>query len=320
MATLQQAIEKISVCITPSTKYARPQVRIHDGVVTAYNGILAGSSPFTADFPDEPIVVDADSLKRVWVDGAKARVKDGQLQIRTRRTSYTIRILDDVFECPELKSGGDKITPAQRDAILLAAKWSSVNAQHAWACGCLVSNGRAVATNNISVVSVECDAKLDTTLPSWAVQALGSSDVPPQVRVEHTGITFTFDDGTIIHSAPLAVQMPEKLFELIESLENGDVSIQPIKDVAEDAFRIPGRRVTIDPVSKLLTVVSEQENKSETDLDLDVVGAAVTLQEPVLRIILENATHIGFAEAPGKLLFSSDQTPRFHGVCAAMVM
>jgi hypothetical protein len=66
--------------------------------------------------------------------------------------------------------------------------------------------------------------------------------------------------------------------------------------------------------------VSEQENKSETDLDLDVVGAAVTLQEPVLRIILENATHIGFAEAPGKLLFSSDQTPRFHGVCAAMVM
>ena len=320
MTTLTQALEKLSVCITPSTKYARPLVRVHDGMLYAYNGINAGCSPFRASFPSEPLVVDADSLRRVWCDDARATVKDNMLTVRTRRTSYSIRILDDVFDCPELTPGGETITRDQRTAILTAAKFSSVNAEHPWACGVLLHNGRAVASNNISIVSVQCGSTIDTTLPFWAVQALNASREPPRVRVAHTGITFTYDDGTCIHSAPVGVPMPEKLFELIEALGDGDVSLQPVKDAAADALRIPGRRVTIDPRAATMTVETDLGNKSVTDIDLSQDASPVIVQEPMLRLILENATHIGFADAPNRLLFSSNAEPPFHGVAACMVM
>jgi hypothetical protein len=319
MATLQQAIEKLSVCIAPSTKYARPLVRIHDGVVTAYNGTLAGSSPFTADFPTEPLVVDADSLRRVWVDGATAHVRNGQLVIRTRRTSYTVRILDDVFECPELKAGGEKITAQQRAAILLAAKFSSVNAQHAWACAISVRNRKAVATNNLAIISVDCDTKLEGVFPSWAVQAMQATDGLPEVRIEPTGITFSFPDSTVMHSAALSVEPPTKLFELVEQLGHGTIPLDPIQEIKDDAFRVPGRRIILDQARQLLCVESDIGATSETDVDLGTGDGSVILQEPVFRLILDTATHIGFEESPGRLLFSTQDGIIAHGVVACMV-
>jgi hypothetical protein len=318
MLSLGQAIENIQQFVQ-SAGFVRQQFNIENGRITTYNGTVAASAPFKANFPTEKIVVDADAFKRVWRDSAKATLEDGVICVKARKTTYYVQCLEDIRGCPDLTPGGERLTIEQRDAILLASKFASENAVHPWACGVTLHNDRAIATNNIAVISVECATHTETTLPFWAVQALRSSGPPPLLRVGSAGITFTYDDGTIIHSAPLAVQMPAKLFDVIERLENGNISIDPIKDVRDDAFLIQSKNVVIDVEEGLITCVSEHNNKAITEIDIKGLGSKITIQEPMLRLVLDNATHIGFQNAPGKLLFSSDINPKFHGAVAAMV-
>jgi len=321
MQTLRQAIENISQCATPSTKFARPIFRINDNTLYAYNGTLGASTHFVAQFPTDDIAVDAEALTRIWQDGSKAVIDDRQLVVKTRRTTYRLPLQDaDVFECPELVAGGEKITTAQRDAILLASKFSSQNAIHPWAAGVTLHEGRAIATNNLTVISVECATHLEGTLPFWAVNALRTSGEPPAIRIDSRGVSFTYDDSTIIQSAPLAATMPAKLFEMIGTINEGDTDVAPLVEAQEDAFRINGRRVTLDPAARRIIVVSEQGTKSETEVDLgDTDFEPAMLQEPILKLILEHATHLSFSEAPAKLLFSSNKAPQFRGVAACMV-
>jgi hypothetical protein len=321
MTTLRQAIENVAQCATPSTKFARPIYRMCDGKLFAYNGTLGASTPFVAQFPHDDIAVDADSLSRVWQDSSKATIEDRQLVVRNRRTTYRLPLQEtDTFVCPELIAGGEKITPEQRDAILLASKFASTNAIHPWAAGVTLHEGRAIATNNLTVISVKCETHLEGTMPFWAVGALRTTGEPPAVRIDEHGVSFTYDDGTIIQSAPLAAAMPSKLFELIATINEGDTPITNLLEAAEDAFRIPGKRVTLDPAAKRIIVVAENGTRAETEVDLgDTNFEPAMLQEPILKLIMENASHFSFAEAPSKLLFSSNTAPEFRAIAACMV-
>lgn len=321
MQSLRQALDNIAGCAAAQKKEAKPLFRINNGTVYTYNGTLGAQVKFSEPFPEEDVTVDAASLLRVWQDGSTAEIVGNELVIKSRRTTYHIPIQSPgLFEFPSLVPGGELISAEARDAILLAAKFVSQNAAYPWATGVTLYKKRAIATNNLSVVSVKCDTTLQGLIPSWAIAALRDDGEPPHIRIDSTGVSFTYADSTIIQSAPLASEAPEKILDLTQGFPEGDVDIDPIIDAQKDMFRVKGKHVTLDPSAKLITVTTEDGTNSETVIDFDgVSAAAVKLQQPILKLILDHATHIGFQSAPEKLIFSSDKAPEFIGIAAGMV-
>lgn len=322
MQSLRQALDNIAECAS-AKKSAPPILRIrsepNQHIIHIYNGTLAASVLFEENFPAGDISVDAATLMRVWQDGATATADDKQLVVKSRRTTYHIPIVgNDLFDCPKITPGGIRLSSEARDAILLAAKFASQNATHPWATGVTLYKGKAIATNNVALVSVKCDTKLEGLIPPWAIAALRSDGEPPEVRIDDQGISFTYDDSTVIQSAPMASSAPERLFELLDSVSEGKVDIDPIIDLQKDMFRVKGKHVTLDPSAGLVIVSTEDGINSETEIDFGVMGAAVRLQQPIFKLIIDHATHIGFQNAPEKLVFSSDKLPEFIGIAACL--
>lgn len=318
MQSLRQALDNIAECAA-AKKSAPTVMRIRNGTIHIYNGTLGASVRFEEEFPSDDISVDASTLMRVWQDGATAKIDDRNLVIKSRRTTYHIPILsNDLFDCPTIIPGGVKLSSEARDAILLAAKFASQNASHPWATGVTLYKGKAIATNNIAFVSVKCDTKLEGLIPPWAISVLRGEGETPEVRIDVNGVSFTYDDSTVIQSAPIASSAPERLFDLLDSLSEGKVDIDPIIDLQKDMFRVKGKYVTLDPNAGLVIVSTEDGINSETEIDFGVMGAAVRLQQPIFKLIIDNSTHIGFQKAPDKLIFSSDKVPEFIGIAACL--
>ena len=324
MQTLRQALDNIAECAA-AKKSAPPTLRLRcasngQRMIDIYNGTLGAAVGFEEDnFPRDELSVDAATLMRVWQDGAVAKVDDKNLIVKSRRTTYRIPILDnELFSCPDITPGGTQLSSEARDAILLAAKFASQNASHPWATGVTLYKGKAIATNNVAFVAVKCDTKLEGLIPPWAIAALRSEGDPPWVRIDARGVSFTYEDSTVIQSAPMASSAPERLFTLLDSVSEGKVDIDPIIDLQKDMFRVKGKHVTLDPNAGVVIVSTEDGINSETEIDFGVMGAAVRLQQPIFKLIIDHATHIGFQSAPDKLVFSSDKLPEFIGVAACL--
>lgn len=323
MQSLRQALDNIVECAA-AKKSTPPILRIRKGefdqrVIHVYNGTLGASVSFEEDFPDDDISVDAATLMRVWQEGATATVKDRFLVVKARRTTYNIPILDnELFYCPDIVPGGVKLSSEARDAILLASKFASQNSTHPWATGVTLHKGKAIATNNVALVAVKCDTKLEGVIPPWAIAALRADGEPPAIRIDSAGVAFTYDDSTVVQSAPLASSAPERLFTLLDSIKEGIVDIDPIIDLQKDMFRVKGKHVTLDPGAGLVIVSTEDGINSKTEIDFGVLGNPVRLQQPIFKLIIDTATHIGFQMAPDKLVFSSDKLPEFVGIAACL--
>lgn len=324
MQTLRQALDNIAECAA-AKKSAPPVLRIRCDamghcMIHVYNGTLAASVVFEEDtFPKDDISVDAATIMRVWQDGATAKVDDKQLVVKSRRTTYRIPILgSELFDCPQIVPGGVKLSSEARDAILLAAKFASQNASHPWATGVTLYKGRAIATNNVAFVAVKCDTTLEGLVPPWAIAALRADGEPPEIRIDEHGVSFTYEDSTVIQSAPMASSAPERLFTLLDTVKEGKVDLDPIIDLQKDMFRVKGKHVTLDPNAGVVIVSTEDGINSETEIDFGVMGEAVRLQQPIFKLIIDHATHIGFQSAPDKLVFSSDKLPEFIGVAACL--
>ena len=320
MFTLRQALDIVAPVLEPSARFSRPKVKLDRGVLYAYDGQVAACVPFTAHLPNSCLVLDAEAFRKTWTDDSRAEVDEDILIVKTRRTRYRIPFTHEFdFDCPMIIPGGAALSESARDAIHMASNFASANAIHPWACGVTIHQGRAIATNNIAVVSVECDAELDGTLPFWAVQTLRKTGAPPRIRLDKSGVILTYDDGVVLWSMPLAVEMPAKLFELVTGLTEGDVLSAPLRAALEDVFALGGKHCKLDFANAVVSVTSEHGFSAETQLDGCKDHPAVTLQDAVARLIFEHATAIGFEHAPGKLVFSRDVAPKFIGLCATMV-
>ena len=322
MFTLTQALFAVSSILEPSARFSRPKIKLKDGILYVYNGQVAAHAPFTANLPPAPLVLDAEAFRKVWTDQSRADIKDDALVIKTRRTQYKIPFTHEFdFDCPTIVPGGRPLSEKTRAAIHMAANFASENAIHPWACGVALHKSRAIATNNIAVVSVECDDtdQLEGTLPFWAVKAIRATGTPPLIRLDKSGVILTYGDGVVLWSMPLAVEMPAKLFELVADLAWADVPSAPLREALGDAFALGGKHCKLDLTNGVVSVTAEHGFSTETRLEQSTGDyPVVTLQDNVARLIFEHATAIGFDQAPGKLVFSRDIAPRFLGLCAAM--
>lgn len=322
MLTLRGALDAVKAIAEPSSRFTHPKIRIDDDMLYAFNGQVVARAQFSPALPTCSLTVDAVAFGKVWRDGSRITVEGMKLTITNKRTRYTLPLSDeDQFDYPEIIEGGERITEETRAAVLMASQFASENAIHPWACGVTFRKRHVIATNNILVVSVECDSDLEGTLPFWAVQTLRKDGPLPLLRMGEHNLTFTYDDGVTFQSALLSVEMPAKLFDLVSDLEESVVPVAPLVDVLEDVFVLGGRHCTINPVLKTIRVDTESGFTAWADFE-NMGGDArpVTIQEISAEIVLKNATHIGFAGAPQRMTFSRNVTPRFKGLAAAMVM
>ena len=305
MLTLTQAIAAL-IKATDFTKNKRQQFRVGGGRISTTNGTVSAIAPFGADFPDTPLVVDVEPLRRVWTDTARASIKDNILVVRDRKSTYKLRIVDDLMSLPKIEEGGEQMTVKARDAILRAAKFASAASPDAWLCGVSIRNRRVVGTNRVAAISVDCDLDTDAVLPAWAIKALRSDGAPPQIAAGRLGVTLTYPDGLLVHSAPLASLPPDRLFELVSHEPIEMIDIKPLLDAKDDALRLEGKSVRLDPGAGTVTVNVEDGDATVTEVDLGGVGAAIQLQENVFQLLVAHATHATFERAPDRLLFRVD--------------
>lgn len=320
MLTLTQAIGAISKAtnLSPSS---RQQFRIADGKISTNNGTVAAVAPFAADFPEAPLAVDAATLARVWTDTATAKIDGMTLVVRNRSSRYKLRIFDDILAMPDLVAGGEQITADTRDAILMAAKFVSKAATVPWLTAVSIRGGRAVATNRVAAVSMKVDLAADLTLPPWALQALRPEGTPT-IRANELGVTLSYSDGLIVHSAPLSEPAPERLFSMVPEEDDGMETFQPFLDVVKDALALPGKSVRLDPAAGTITVVSEDNDEpAVTEIGMTLPGGPVTMQDPAFRLVAAHATHLSFARSPDRFLFkiAPDNGPVGYGIVAGMV-
>lgn len=318
MQNLGKTLEKISVVL--QNKKFRPLFRIHSGRISTSNGTLSASALFDEPgFPPNPIVIDAEVFCRVWSDGAFAEIDGGVLRIKSRHTTYTLRILDDVIDLPQFIDRTHQLDEKQRDGILIAAQFAATGDAQPWAKGVTIRNGDAIATNNISLICVQTGIKIsDCSIPEWAIKALHIPGDPPKIGVSERGVVFEFSDGAIIQSAPLAEEPPAALANILISLQDVDIPCDELADSMKDLTKVKSQRMTLDPENRLVTATSEDGDRAEAVVPLGETHKSVTVQVGVMKTVLKHATHIGFENAPAKLMFSSDKAPSFRGVVAGM--
>lgn len=317
MLTLAQAI----AALTKATDYKKSspqQFRIGRGRISTTNGTISAVAPFAGEFPEEPLVVDVEALKRVWTDTAKAKIDNGQLVVRDRRSTYKLRIVDDMLMMPDIRDEGEQLTVKSRDAIVMASDYAA-KAGDAWLCSVTVRDRRAIATNRVVALSAECDLDTDVVLPPWALKAFRADGHPPKLSADRTGVTLIYDDGLMVHSAPVAALPPEALFRLVPDAPAQMVSLQPLLDVRDDALRLEGRSILLDPGAGSLTVTMETEgDASVTEVDLGGEGAPFRVQDLAFRMMLKHATHVSFEKSPDKIQFAvvKDGVTTAHGILA----
>lgn len=327
MLTLRQALDAIAPVTAPSARFAHPKIKIENNTLYAYNGQIAARAKFGSAFytgPDDgrPIVVDAETFAKVWSDTCSLQHKGDQIVIKAKRARYTLPLAPiDEFACPNIAPATQTLPEAARDAIHMAAKFASDNAIHMWACGVTLTGTHAVATNNVAVVRVECETEYAGTIPFWAVQTLRKDGACPRITLDANSVTLSYDDGVDLKSQLLSAEMPAKLFDLVRDLTDADVPTTVFSGVLEDVFALGGRHCLLDLSGGLVTVTPEAGFEAAANvLKSSQEIPPILLQGAIARIILENATHVGFDQSPQRLTFSRDANPKFRGICSAITI
>ena len=321
MLTLRQALDAIAAVATPNARFAHPKLKIDHGVIYAYNGQVAARAKFSGYPTIGPLVVDAEALSEVWTSAATMEQGEKSVTIRTKRTRYTLPVLEaEGFMCPNIVSADLTLSESARAAVHLAAKFASNNAIHPWACGVSLHKSRAIATNNIAAVSVECNTMHEGTLPFWAVETILKSGELPHLNIEESAVTVSYaESGVDFRSQTLSYPMPPRLFDLVFRLGEGDIPTEDFAGALEEVFVFGGRYCTLDLARGMISVDTEVGFNAETELSLRREAAPIVkLQGAVARLVLENATHIGMQGAPDRLVFSRNVHPRMVGIASGM--
>ena len=321
MLTLFHALEAIAPALASTSRHMEPHVMLSatDKMLIAFNGLLCAHVPIELPGLNEDIVLDAQKLKRCWESDSLLKISEKTVSITTRDVRYRLTKIDkNTFVYPPMWKAETPLSVEARAAILMAVKFASENAVHPWACGVTLYNGRAIATNNVSAVSVECDTPLEGTLPFWAIEALRKDKDPPLVSIDDNRLAFEYDDEVMIQATALADKAPTKLFEIVSGITRGTVPTKPYADVYESLFRIGGKHCTLS--QELCTVDAENGDQVTCVMPkCDYDEYKVKISASIAELIFTYATHMDFVNTPERLLFTRDIAPRFVGIAAGVI-
>lgn len=251
-----------------STKNFVPAMKhfaVQDGRVSAFNGVVALSSPIGVDLACAPKADPLVSAIDRCTDVVSLDLQNNErLFVKSSGFGVFVECLP-LVEVPVAKPEGDivAIDGERLVAALTALKpFIGSDASRPWSNGVLLKDKSAFATNNVILVQYWLgeDLSVPVNIPSAAVKELMRiKQKPTHIQVSNSSVTFHFEENRWLHSllydakswpvltkildAPCATQpVPDGLFEGLTNIkpfldESGRVYFQQdhitsVRDVA----------------------------------------------------------------------------------------
>lgn len=232
--TLLSSFKKVKQAVVSADAGALSHVLVKDGRIYATDSRMTCSAP--TDVADTFMVPGRELEKALTILGEKHRLKVEETKIivseGTRRVTINTIPPSEAWVA-KLEGEFTEVPKGFRSALRVAAPFMSDDKTKVWACAVRIKNDRLYATNNVSLVAVECEGwaqGVDATLPDWVVNyILEREDAVTEIAVGDTFVCFKFADGSWLRSTRLSQEMPdmvpEKLAEFFAALGHPEFAL-----------------------------------------------------------------------------------------------
>lgn len=277
--------------------------RVYDGRIQGGNGRLSIDAS-CLDLKGLDITVPAERFLKA-VDGCNGEpklkiTKTSKLSISHKKFKAILPLGDnESFPMNERSKGMVIVSTKTREALLGMLRalrpFIGVDASRPWACGILLKDGFAYATNNVILCRVPIPWKIDSiNLPSFAVdELLRIGEIPSCLWIDDTSITFEYEDAWL-KSQLFDLEWPdiEKFF-----------AAQTTKKVSPLLFESIQRIIPFCPDPKFPVIKFSEEGVSTADGDMMAEVKGIKLPDAIFRAepllaVLSVATHIDFSTYP----------------------
>lgn len=297
-----------------STKDLIPEMKhfvIKDGVIRAFNGMIAISSPIDFEVNCAPKVVplvqairNCDEVTTLGMtDGGRLRVRSGPFRA--------------FIDCVELENMADHQPEGDRvevdGAALLAAikvlnPFVGNDASRLWVNGIMFEGQSAFATNNVCLVEYWIGDHLPfkANVPMAAIKEVVRIGQPPEaVQVSEHSITFHYPDGRWIRSQLFSTEWPD----IVSKILNAPAAPVALPETLFDGLEL------VKPFLEKQGIVYFRDGKLHTSVD-DSLGASYEVERlpqegvykhKMLSLLKGVATSADFSTYPKPCMFYGDR-------------
>jgi hypothetical protein len=298
---LDQALTVCAPALEPTPRFSDVTVLLKDGELSAFNGNLACWCPIPTHYG--PVALSAPRLRTVWASNATMSVANAFTTITRGRTRYRLaqKPVNEIIMPPQIE-GGTIFPDNLRRAVKYAMTFMSENAIHLWANAVTITFRGVITTNNQILAKVPIESPYSVQLPPWALTVLFSRDELPLFHYTENTIKFEYSDGAIIQAQKLDVEMPDKFFDLADSLSPTIIPVHNVLADLQEVNNIGGRFCRFDQG----TLSVDGENGELAETSTEIMGQ-FKMSIKTAELVFGVATHVGF-EDPTKLRFYDSKT------------
>lgn len=293
-------------------------VRIKDGRITGYNGVMALSSPIQVDLDVRPNAAKLLAAIRACEGTISLHVTaGGKLSVRAGKFKVLVESLpDDGAYTSEPEGVEVALGPNFLRGIKLLSPAMGVDASRPWAMGIKVHGETMYATNNVIVAQFWHGATFphDVVIPSTAVDELLRIGTPPtKVQVCEHAVTFWFGEDRWLKTNLLdGTAWP--LGRLDGALDAATGAQVPFPDGFFDAV------ATLKPFLDEDPAIYIRPDSISTSREVETAGASVDVVLPTapelmaysfkqLEVLGQVATAIDWANYPRPCMFTHQGEP-----------
>lgn len=298
---LSEALTICSPALEPTPRFSDVTVLLKDGELSAFNGNLACWAPIPLYYG--PVALSAPRLKTVWKPISNMSVANAFTTITNGKTRYRLaqKPFENIIMPPKIE-GGVIFPDSLRWAVKHAMTFMSENAIHLWANAVTITETGVITTNNQILAKIPMVTPFHVQLPPWALTVLFSRNELPLFHYTENTIKFEYSDGAILQAQKLDVEMPDKFFDLADSLTKAIVPIGDILADLNEVNNIGGRFCQFNQG----TLTVDGENGEQAETTTEIMGQ-FKMSLKTAELVFGVATHVSFDD-PTKLRFYDAKT------------
>lgn len=291
---------------------------VRGGFIYAQNGRMTACAPVD---DTRTYLVPGDDFERA-LNLAKGDVViemvETGIRVKSGRYRATIQTLDpDLAALPDLPDEWRPVPELFIKALTIVRPFISDNATQPWALSVGIDKGALYATNNVSLVVVECDGldDVDVLLPSWAADfLLERKEVPTEMHLSAACAFFRWPDGSWLRTVLSVGEFPPAAKTMLASSPEATWEITP--ELREAFKRAASLSETDIRISNDRITGGQGKTAFEEELTSNVPSpnSGPSAWHPkFLGIVFDAATHIDLSAWPRPATFSG---PNVRGLIA----
>lgn len=280
---------------------------IKDGRITAYNGVIALSSPISIDIDCKPkadtfikaISSCTDTISLALTDTGRLRVQSGKFKAFIECFSE---------ESPLILPEGKMIDIDGKQllkAFNACYKFISDNPMQQWANGVLIDNECVSATNNVVIIEhwIDFTPEKPLVIPRQAVrEMIRINEAPETIQIAERSATFQYADGRLIKT-----QLLENKFPRFNPILDKPTSLEPIDIEIFKALKI--LKPFVDSYGKIIfnrgLISTSTDSKTGSSYSVDSIDFGGIYNNQMLELLENTALRIDWTQTPA--LFFGDE-------------